>query len=83
LSLSRFAARSSREQHEANHALHQRRLQIAHGNSSAKCCRIVKERSRLWQVGVRDMVMDICCALHNAGFGFPLGSRWFNRDKLK
>src|SRR4029434_8492583 len=38
--------------------------------------------SRLWHVGVRDGVMDICCALHTAGFGFPLGTRWLNRDKL-
>src|SRR5262245_29345969 len=39
--------------------------------------------SRLWHVGVRDLVMDICCALPTAGFGFPLGTRWLNRDKRK
>src|SRR5262249_5516457 len=38
--------------------------------------------SRLWHVGVRDGVMDICCALHTAGFGFPLAPRCLNRDKL-
>ena len=59
----------------ANQELHQRRLRIDHVNSSVKRCRIVKDRSRLWKVGVHDLVRDICCALHNAGFGFPLGSR--------
>src|SRR5262249_18481790 len=38
--------------------------------------------SRLWHVGVRDGAMDICCALHTAGFGFPLGTRWLHQDKL-
>ena len=53
------------EQHVANQALHQRRLRIAHVNSSVKRCRIVKDRIRLWKEGVRDVVMEICCALHN------------------
>jgi len=55
----------SREQHVANQALHQRRLRIKHVNSSVKRCRIVKDRIRLWKQGVRDLVMEICCALHN------------------
>ena len=25
----------------------------------------LKDRIRLWKKGVRDVVMDICCALHN------------------
>ena len=49
----------------ANQALHQRRLRIAHVNSSVKRCRIVKDWMRLWKEGVRDLVMEICCALHN------------------
>jgi hypothetical protein len=49
----------------ANQALHQRRLRIEHVNSSVKRCRIVKDRLRLWKQGVRDLVMEICCALHN------------------
>jgi len=53
------------EQHVANQALHPRRLRIEHVNSSVKRCRIVKDRIRLWKDGVRDLVMDICCALHN------------------
>jgi hypothetical protein len=38
---------------------------IEHVNSSVKRCRIVKDRIRLWKQGIRDLVMEICCALHN------------------
>jgi len=55
----------TREQELANQALHYRRLRIEHVNSSVKRCRIVKERIRLWKEGIRDLVMEICCALHN------------------
>ena len=55
----------TREPHRANQALHQRRLRIEHVNSSVKRCRIVKDRIRLWKEGVRDLVMEICCALQN------------------
>ena len=53
------------EQQRANQALNQRRLRIEHVNSSVKRCRIVKDRIRLWKEGVRDLVMALCCALHN------------------
>src|SRR5262252_5119587 len=53
------------EQQLANQALHDRRLRIEHVNSSVKRCRIVKDRIRLWKEGVRDLVMELCCALHN------------------
>jgi hypothetical protein len=53
------------EEKLANQALHQRRLRIEHVNSSVKRCRIVKDRLRLWKQGVRDLVMEISCALHN------------------
>ena len=52
------------EQQAANQALTYRRLRIEHVNSSVKRCRLVKDRIRLWKEGVRDVVMDICCALH-------------------
>ena len=55
----------TREQQRANQALHQRRLRIEHVNSSVKRCRIVKDRIRLRKEGVRDLVMELCCALHN------------------
>jgi hypothetical protein len=53
------------EQQLANQALHHRRLRIEHVNSSVKRCRIVKDRLRLWKNGIRDVVMELCCALHN------------------
>jgi hypothetical protein len=55
----------TREHQRANQALHQRRLRIEHVNSSVKRGRIVKDRIRLWKQGVRDLVMELCCALHN------------------
>jgi hypothetical protein len=54
----------TREQ-QANQVLHHRRLRIEHVNSSVKRCRIVKDRIRLWKAGIRDLVMELCCALHN------------------
>ena len=53
------------EQQRDNQALHQRRRRIEHVHSSVKRCRIVKDRIRLWKQGIRDLVMELCCALHN------------------
>ena len=53
------------EQQLDNEVLHKRRLRIEHVNSSVKRCRIVKDRMRLWKTGIRDLVMELCCALHN------------------
>jgi hypothetical protein len=53
------------EQQLANEVLHQRRRRIEHVHSSVKRCRIVKDRIRLWKEGIRDVVMELCCALHN------------------
>jgi hypothetical protein len=53
------------EQQLTNQALDQRRLRIEHVNSSVKRCRISKDRLRLWKQGIRDLVMELCCALHN------------------
>jgi len=53
------------EEQLANQALHSRRLRIEHVNRSVKRCRIVKDRIRLWKEGVWDVVMELCCALHN------------------
>ena len=53
------------EQQLHNQSLHQRRLRIEHVNSSVKRCRVVKDRIRLWKQCIRDLVMEICCALHN------------------
>ena len=53
------------EQQRANQALHHHRRLIEHVNSSVKRCRIVKDRIRLWKEGVRDVVMELRCALQN------------------
>jgi DDE superfamily endonuclease len=53
------------EQKVANQVLHQRRLRIEHVNSSVKRCRIVKDRIRLRKAGIRDLVIELCCPLHN------------------
>jgi hypothetical protein len=55
----------TREQAVANQALHQRRLRLEPVTSSVKRGRIVKDRSRWWQEGVRELVRERCCALHN------------------
>ena len=51
--------------HRANQTLPHRRLRIAPVHSSVQRCRVVKDRIRLWTEGVRDLVMELCCALHN------------------
>jgi hypothetical protein len=53
------------EQELDNQALHHRRLRIEHVNGSVKRCRIVTDRLRLGKQGMRDLVMELCCALHN------------------
>ncbi len=53
------------EQKADNQQLARRRIRIEHVNSSVKRCRIVKDTMRLVRAGVRDMVIEICSALHN------------------
>jgi hypothetical protein len=53
------------EQKAENRAIARRRVLIEHIICSIKRCRIVKDTIRLWKDTARDMVMAICCALHN------------------
>jgi hypothetical protein len=53
------------EQKAANQAKARRRVAIEHVNSSVKRCRILKDVCRLLRQGVRDLIMEIGCALHN------------------
>jgi DDE superfamily endonuclease len=53
------------EQKEDNREVSRRRVRIEHVNSSVKRCRILKETIRIWKAGIRDLVMEIGCALHN------------------
>jgi hypothetical protein len=54
-----------RVQKAANRRIARRRVRIEHVNSSVKRCRIVHDTNRLRKAGVRDLVMEVCCALHN------------------
>jgi DDE superfamily endonuclease len=53
------------EQKEDNREVSRRRVRIEHVNSSVKRCRMLKETIRMWKAGIRDLVMEIGCALHN------------------
>jgi len=53
------------EQKADNREISRRRVRIEHVNSSVKRCRMLKETIRLWKEGMRDMVMEIGCGLHN------------------
>lgn len=53
------------EQQAAHRALARRRVRIEHVNTSVKRCRLVKDTLRLLKAGLRDLVMALCCALHN------------------
>jgi hypothetical protein len=55
----------TRAQNRANRRIARRRVRIEHVNSRVKRCRIVHDTNRLRKVGVRDLVMEICCAWHN------------------
>src|SRR5216684_850395 len=53
------------EQKEDNREISRRRVRIEQVNSSVKRCRMLKETIRMWKEGMRDMVLEIGCALHN------------------
>ena len=55
----------TRVQKAANRRIARRRVRIEHVNSRIKRCRIVHDTSRLRKMGVRDRIMEGCCALHN------------------
>jgi DDE superfamily endonuclease len=55
----------TRTQKTANRRIARRRVRIEHVNSSVKRGRIVHDTNRLRKAGVRDLVMEVCCALHN------------------
>ena len=55
----------TRAQKAANRRLARRRVRIEHVHSRIKRCRIVHDTCRLRQAGIRDLLMEVCCALHN------------------
>ena len=42
-----------------------RAVVCASSTSTAASSAVVHDTCRLWKAGVRDLVMDVCCALHN------------------
>jgi DDE superfamily endonuclease len=55
----------TRAQKATNRRIARRRVRIEHVNSRVKRCHIVHDICRLRKAGVRDTVMEVCCALHN------------------
>ena len=53
------------EQKAENQTIAHRRIRIEHIICSIKRCRIVKDTMRLWKDAARDLVMALCCGLHN------------------
>lgn len=55
----------SAEQKAYNRLVAQRRIVAEHVIRSVKRCRMVKDTIRLWKDGLKDMVMEVSCGLHN------------------
>ena len=55
----------TRAQKAANRRIARRRVRIAQVNSRVKRCRIVHDTCRLRKAGICDLLMEVCCALHN------------------
>ena len=53
------------QQKAENRVISHRRVRVEHIICSIKRCRIVKDTIRLWKDTARDLVMAICCGLHN------------------
>lgn len=58
------------EQKAANTAHAARRVRMEHAISGVKRLRSVKDRIRLHRGGVRDLVMEVACGLHNLRLRF-------------
>lgn len=58
------------EQKGVNQVHAARRVRIDHAISGVKRLRIVKDRIRLHRGGVRDLVMEVACGLHNLRLRF-------------
>jgi hypothetical protein len=54
-----------------NQLISHRRVRLEHIICSIKRCRIVKDTIRLWKDMARDVVMAICCGLHNFRLRLP------------
>lgn len=48
-----------------NRLLSSIRIRMEHAIGGVKRYRVVKDKLRLWKEGVRDLVLEVCCGLHN------------------
>jgi DDE superfamily endonuclease len=55
----------TRAQQAANRRIARRRVRLEHVTSSVKRCHMVPDTNRLRKAGVREVIMDICWALHH------------------
>jgi hypothetical protein len=55
----------TRQQKAAHRRIARRRARIEQVNRSVKRCRIVPDTCRLRKAGVRELIMEACCGLHN------------------
>jgi len=55
----------TRAQNAGNRQIARRRVRIEPVTSRVQRCRRLKETIRWWKAGLRDMVMEIGCALHH------------------
>jgi hypothetical protein len=55
----------TRAQNAVNRRIARRRVRIEHVHSRIKRCRIVHDTCRLRKAGLRDLLMEVCCALHH------------------
>jgi DDE superfamily endonuclease len=55
----------TRAQKRANRRIARRRVRLEQVNRRVKRCRMVHDTNRLRKAGVRDRIMEVCCALHN------------------
>lgn len=60
----------SSDQKAENGVISSYRVRVEHVISSVKRCRVVKDICRIPSRAIRDMIMEIACALHNFGLPF-------------
>ena len=63
------------EQQRANQALHTVACGLSMSTAVSSAVASSKDRIRLWKEGVRDLVMEVCCALHNFRVRLTPGSQ--------
>jgi hypothetical protein len=55
----------TRAQKAAHRRIARRRVRIEHVNSRITRCRIIHDTCRLRKAGIRDLLIEVCCAWHH------------------